>query len=237
MLYFVYKVVEVIYMNKDTVYCINRDISEEEAILSLAEGWSTANPPSQDQLDRSYYKKAFESIKQGKIKWNWAAAVFGPFWFLYHKMYLYFFILILTTLGLSHIAAFQYDSLLSAPLGIIDALLMDFEYNNILLFHGIMYALLIGFKGNNILLFHVKSRIKNNYHIWKDYNGTTSIPALVPFLTFMSWPLYPFVSHLIPLEVAEIVLSEFVLCTTSLFIILTRDRYYLTKALKELNSF
>ena len=113
MLYFVYKVVEVIYMNKDTVYCINRDISEEEAILSLAEGWSTANPPSQDQLDRSYYKKAFESIKQGKIKWNWAAAVFGPFWFLYHKMYLYFliaaiipysgiiYLLIIVTLGLA----------------------------------------------------------------------------------------------------------------------------------------
>ncbi|MDR3285103.1 MAG: hypothetical protein LBS83_00270 [Holosporales bacterium] len=72
--------------NKEPIYCINREISEEEAILSLAEGWSTAEPPTQEMLDNSYYKKAFERLKEGKLTWNWAAALGGPLWLLFHKV-------------------------------------------------------------------------------------------------------------------------------------------------------
>ncbi|MDR1208164.1 MAG: DUF2628 domain-containing protein [Holosporales bacterium] len=59
-----------------------------EAVICLAEGWSTAEPPTAKMLANSYYAKAFKKVRAGKLTWNWAAAFGGVFWPMYHKMYM-----------------------------------------------------------------------------------------------------------------------------------------------------
>lgn len=71
--------------NAGPYYCINRRISEEEALICLAEGWSTLEPLTDIRRQCSYYAKAFKKIKSGSSTWNWAAALGGWYWLEYKR--------------------------------------------------------------------------------------------------------------------------------------------------------
>jgi hypothetical protein len=132
--------------NKEPIYCINREISEEEAILSLAEGWSTSEPPTQEMLDNSYYKKAFERLKEGKLTWNWAAALGGFFWLGLHSV-----------IGIYIYTVFLLRIL---PIGILPQYIFIIHFT---------LSSLLGFCGNKLLFLLSKRRYKNGYAFLKKY--------------------------------------------------------------------
>jgi hypothetical protein len=146
--------------NNKSSYCIAREISEDEAVISLAEGWSTAEPPTEEMLANSYYAKAFEMIKTGRLTWNWAAAIFGGGWLLYHKMYGSFWIFYSLTL-------LSFPSLLTLFTGNSSPSWLDLVgYLNFIPFVG------FGLFGNNLLLHGMLRKSDNGYHKLKKYKGT-----------------------------------------------------------------
>jgi hypothetical protein len=175
--------------NKEPIYCINREISEEEAILSLAEGWSTAEPPTQEMLNNSYYKKAFERLKEGKLTWNWAAALGGVFWMLGKKIFFPCIILLL----LNSISELFIRS------SLITNIILSKSTNPITVFFFwfcllisricfVMAFFILGLYGNKILLKSLKWRYKKGYALLRSYQVYKVQPlkktAVVIFLIF-----------------------------------------------------
>jgi hypothetical protein len=74
--------------NNTLCYPNGREVFEEEALISLAEGWRLEAPPTAEMLENSYYAGAFERIRTGKMTWNWAAVFGGIFWLISKKMLL-----------------------------------------------------------------------------------------------------------------------------------------------------
>ncbi|MBC8123615.1 MAG: DUF2628 domain-containing protein [Gemmatimonadaceae bacterium] len=61
------------------------------------------------------YEPVWAKLESGQLAWNWFAFFFGPFWFVYRKMYLYAFGLT----SLSAISGITFDALKLPVLDII----------------------------------------------------------------------------------------------------------------------
>ncbi|MDR1908086.1 MAG: DUF2628 domain-containing protein [Holosporales bacterium] len=130
---------------------INPELTEDIAVVYIAEGWSLAIPPTRERLEHSYYRKAFRRINKKQIpRWNFAAFIGTPFWLLYHKMYLEAgaFLVLSVCLGM---ACELWD--ISSPMASI--------------------PIAMGVSGNDLLLNSAKRRVKKGYHLCQNYNGTS----------------------------------------------------------------
>jgi hypothetical protein len=143
--------------SKEPKNCINRDIPKEEALVSLAEGWSTAESPTAEMLKNSYYAKAFEKLSAGVFTWNWAAAFGGLVWMLFHKMF---------NFSLIYFLFFCVLVLFSKFIFFIFFIFFSF--------------FLTGFLGNNILQTDIHYRIKHGYHLCSKYKGKDAILIAIP---------------------------------------------------------
>ncbi len=91
----------------------------------------------------SYYANVFPKTSEGKLTWNWAAALFPFYWLVMHKMYRQAGLLVLFTLGVS-----CFGNLLSVSLG-LSANPVESVLDGII--SGVL-ALYFGLQGNRWLL-------------------------------------------------------------------------------------
>ncbi|MDR1908088.1 MAG: DUF2628 domain-containing protein [Holosporales bacterium] len=146
------------------------EISEDLAVICVAEGWNAAVPLTKEQLRFSYYRKAFEKLKDGKQKccWNWAAGLFSGNWLLYHKMYI--------CLGMYSVMLYVKDFVIV----LVGRAYPAFRYcyfEGSLLIKLIRFTLfltphvLMGMLGNYLLLKSSKRKVQKGYHLCPKYNG------------------------------------------------------------------
>ncbi|MDR1908087.1 MAG: DUF2628 domain-containing protein [Holosporales bacterium] len=149
----------------------NPEISEDIALICIAEGRNAAVPLTKEQLERSYFRKAFEKLKGGKQKccWNWTAGCFETVWFLYHKMYLE--LVIFTAIEFLGFCVMGFVSVFHEylPLKYFDVVHPLVPFLTIALF--LAPHVLLGMFGNYWLLKSAKRRVEKGYHLCPKYNG------------------------------------------------------------------
>lgn len=83
-----------------------------------------------------YYEKKFAQLQGGQLTWNWAAACFTSFWFIYRRMYLWGYLSLLGQIILAAVLVYAWPV---APL---------------------LACILFGMFGNRIYLSHVEKEMK-----------------------------------------------------------------------------
>lgn len=86
---------------------MSENFPKEEARVLLAEGIKRSKI-STDEIEQycrqaflsndspsAYYWRIFQNIENVPFTWNWSAAIFQEYWFLYHKMNVFFIGLII----------------------------------------------------------------------------------------------------------------------------------------------
>lgn len=104
--------------------------------------------PYGTESDSLYYMNIFENYfdtNKYRVQWNFAAAIFGPFWLSFRGMYGYTFLLILIHLVIGFIltAYFSYHKF-------YDYVLLVFEF------------LLLGFYGNYFYIKFIEKKLEQN---------------------------------------------------------------------------
>lgn len=134
---------------------------------------------------RAYYLKEFKKIEKGKISWNWCAAIFGWYWFIYRKVYsglLYSVAAVVLYLIMLFVVLFSTGIKVDSPavLGIIG------------LSYLISLSLFCGFFANRWYYSAVKSKIKIGAHLYEEYQSTDV--RLLVFLMLLP-PLFLILHH------------------------------------------
>ena len=83
-----------------------------------------------------YYEKKFAQLQGGQLTWNWAAACFTSFWFIYRRMYLWGYLSLLGQIILAAVLVYAWPV---APL---------------------LAGILFGLLGNKIYMNHVEKEMK-----------------------------------------------------------------------------
>jgi len=89
-----------------------------------------ANNPPYDPVDEfleknvEKYKRKFKEIETNPANWNWCAFLFGGYWFLYRKMYIAFFVLLIATT----LAVFGIQSIGASFAGVSESTAMILSY-------------------------------------------------------------------------------------------------------------
>jgi hypothetical protein len=163
--------------NSDTPYCQDNILSEDEAILYLAEGWSTESQQKEEIVNCSYYKKAFADVKAGKPTWNWRAALGGVFWLGFHGVFF------LHSLSLAFYTLFFCYPIILFPI---------FRSTNTRFFY-IFSFFFFGYFGNKLLFLLSKRRYKNGCAFLKNYKRGSFPSSFWPdflFVLFISVLFY-----------------------------------------------
>ncbi|MDR0631204.1 MAG: hypothetical protein LBF66_01375 [Holosporales bacterium] len=161
----------------------NREISEEEALVCLAEGWSMSAAPTAEMLAKSYYAKTFKKIRSDKFAWNWCSAFCFDNWLFLHKMYVFAFIytvcryiLVICPMANQIATLMDSSSALSWGLALFDGIVLE----------NICEFLIDGILGNSLMYFSVKRRYKKCYHKVTNYRGRSCFLGIASFLCSFS---------------------------------------------------
>lgn len=148
---------------------MSENFSKEEARVLLAEGIKTSKISTgeiklycrqtffSNDSPSAYYWRIFQNIENVPFTWNWSAAIFQEYWFLYHKMNIFF------------IAFFLYR------------FLMMFIPS----YFGIFSFFLYGFGGNILLYNNLNFKLKNNLHLLKRFSNTSFLRCLMTCLVMI----------------------------------------------------
>lgn len=151
-----------------------------------------------------YYMRAFKQLEESnKCKFNWSAAIWGPFWALYRKMYLGA-LPVLISVPINVIFAFDFliviYKLVQRMLGQdISAYKMAKELNcffyiaGAFLIYQIISTFLYGRYGNQLYYNQVMRKILQGYHLVGNISATIS-PFVVVLIT-VSFPILSFYVH------------------------------------------
>lgn len=144
----------------------------------------------ESESDR-YYRGVYERIASGEKRcWNWSAALLGPVWLLYRKMFKYYF-LYLGTLFFCAIAMVASLLSLAAVFKTSEILLVFFTVATM----AMLFILIPGFFGNWFYVRHIHQKIDKGYHLCA-LGNTSSFLAwmsfLIPyvnifFIPFVAW--------------------------------------------------
>ncbi len=120
-------------------------------------------------IKQQYYLKQFEKIDNGRFSFNWSAAFFGSCWFLYRKLYVEAFILLILRIGF----VFEIQPKLSENIGQLSSCLIE---------------LLIAVLANRLYYSSIKSKIQQGYHLCIGYKPTSyllGILSIICMITFL----------------------------------------------------
>jgi len=114
--------------------------------------------PKQVSKADSYYTHAFTQIEKGKkLTWNWSAALFGFYWFIYRKMYLAGIMIMLLEAIIYNIFLeyffWQFSTSFSLKLIILSML-------------GLITVVIFGFWGNAFYYKHLQKKVSQDYHLY-----------------------------------------------------------------------
>jgi hypothetical protein len=134
----------------------------------------------QNKID--YYSKIFRSYESNGTKepWNWAAAIFGVYWFAYRKMHRRARIFLIAYIAITALQIIIIANSMFVPISVF------FELGMFLYF---------GTTGNHNYFLHVNRTIKkikeleanNNYMVdWYTKSGGTSILSVIGFCLAMA---------------------------------------------------
>jgi hypothetical protein len=130
----------------------------------------------------NYYLSVMNDLSAGKkFRWNWGAFVGGPLWLAYRKMYLYSFVcLMLIVLFVIGIIPFdqevRFDAASDAP-------------KRLLLLSQLFLSIFFGFWGNNLYYRSIRKKIKEGYHVCKEYKSTNILIVYCFVLFFILMPI------------------------------------------------
>jgi len=139
---------------------------------NILETFETPSIPTRHYLD------AFQQYQKKKsifkiIKFNWAAFLFGPFWFLYRKMYLLGFILLFVAIILEYSFPEQFSLFYYNTVKQLERL------NPVGIFLNLFIMLVIGFIATPLYIWVCKKRIEK----FSKKSGTTlMVPLLIAIL-------------------------------------------------------
>ena len=119
-----------------------------------------------------YYIKAFRLLeKEKRHTWNWGAFIFGSFWMLYRRMYLYGI--------LGSLTCFLYLTFANSCIKLaLETENFSYTCGFFLLFHFIL-SILYGYFANSLYYRVVSNRIKKGYHLLKELSPT-SVSMVLP---------------------------------------------------------
>ena len=161
----------------------------------------------------SYYLKVFKQLDEtNQCEFNWSAAIFGPFWALYRKIYLGA-LPILISVPINVIFAFDflvvvYKFMQRISGQGISAYKMAKELNcffyigGAFLIYQIVSILLYGKYGNKLYYKQIKKKISQGYHQVENISATISPFVIV--LILVSLPILSSYAHYVCIELLKI---------------------------------
>jgi len=134
------------------------DMPDFDKYQCLTKRWAVGHKDREDL----YYEKVYHQLAAGEKVWNWSAAIFGLWWFLYRKLYtygiIYYSFLFLTLLGTSQISVLKQE-LIKTPF-------MNISFQHLIIFIIFLFVhIYIGYNANTLYLNRIREKIKNNYHV------------------------------------------------------------------------
>lgn len=148
---------------------MSENFSKEEARVLLAEGIKRSKIFT-DEIEQycrqaflsndspsAYYWRIFQNIENVPFTWNWSAAIFQEYWFLYHKMNVFFIAFFLCRFLMMFIPSY----------------------------FGIFSFFLYGFGGNILLYNNLNFKLKNNLHLLKNFSNTSFLRCLMTCLVMI----------------------------------------------------
>lgn len=118
----------------------------------------------------SYYAKALDEIEQGKIgPWNWASALLGTVWLLYHKVFNVFWLIFFCSEILSSFLGDDTVYVNAIQNGYFPS---EFVWGTVIFF--VLWIVLLGIFGNRILFFSLRRKLAKGYANLPHYAWTES---------------------------------------------------------------
>lgn len=155
----------------------------------------TAEHESESDL---YYRGVYEKIASGKKRcWNWSAALLGPAWFLYRKMFKYYFLYCL----FFYVVAFLCVTFMMVSLFSLAAVFSSKSSEIMVLFSigATVVTLCIlmsipGFFGNWLYVRHIHQKIDKGYHLCTLRNTSKFLAWVSVLLPYVGVVFIPFVA-------------------------------------------
>ncbi len=128
-------------------------------------------------VDR-YYSQVFTQIEKGKkYQWNWCAALFSCYWFIYRKMYLAGVTILLFEIVISDIV-----------LEFLEKVCFNFSPTLLYIFIAIIwlfFAIIFGFCGNVFYYRHLSKKVSAGNHIYPRPKNVDVFSMLI--VIFQDW--------------------------------------------------
>lgn len=148
---------------------MSENFSKEEARVLLAEGIKRSKIFT-DEIEQycrqaflsndspsAYYWRIFQNIENVPFTWNWSAAIFQEYWFLYHKMNVFFIAFFLCS----------FLRIFCSP------------------YFGLLSFFCCGFGGNILLYNNLNFKMKYDLHLLKNFSNTSFLRCLMTCLVMI----------------------------------------------------